>query len=592
MTEILCTLSSIKLKAQILIKTPFLNQPLTMIIKTYIAFLLTCTYFVFIFERHDQGRCHEFRNSLWLVVVTSTNLGYGDIMVGNWTSKTMLSLMSIIGIIEMALLVNYVSDFMQIPPDEKRIVGFYNKHEKLRELRISAANLIKARYKLYRRKCRVNDLFASRFTSAFAGSGKDAEQAMRKGQNTFEHQLKKARTEARNFEIKYQKTYRSWLKTKSETEAIQHQLQKGFQIDDTAIAATYISRKLEDLQEEIGNNMGTIEDHISKEKDQNERMTRLVSTFGGVGGMNMNNKIRQTMMNMNNATARTTNMSYKSNNFKPTNQSLLSTASIAQHGGMAGQLIDQNANLKTAQLERKLDSVRNKKKWFSAVSKAPRKTLFTAASKVSNVDDGNKTNFFDTLVKQMKNQRFGKETDDQTKKLEEEAHELQLELDRTLYNAMSNEDMEARTLDEANERVACLEALMLKMSENLNMLTTNMMVSGNQTQPNQQTNNAPLAFCEEDEYADEDENGNPIPTFNEIRPTLEQQQTESKPQQKERVININTHGLTEQEMEQLEKVKNKPRTTEMEQKATFMLRRRGATISAAPSAADASEDER
>lgn len=59
--------------------------------------------------------------------------------------------------------------------------------------------------------------------------------------------------DARVYEIDYQHQYRYWLKIKAQTDAIQHQLRKGFQVDDTAIAATYITRKLDDLETTINN---------------------------------------------------------------------------------------------------------------------------------------------------------------------------------------------------------------------------------------------------------------------------------------------------------------------------------------------------
>lgn len=77
--------------------------------------------------------------------------------------------------------------------------------------------------------------------------------------------------DARIYEIDYQHQYRHWLKIKSQTDAIQHQLRKGFQVDDTAIAATYITRKLDDLEtsivsrQNLQNRTATISNQIKRE---------------------------------------------------------------------------------------------------------------------------------------------------------------------------------------------------------------------------------------------------------------------------------------------------------------------------------------
>lgn len=112
MTEILCTLSSVRLNTSFLIKAPFLRTPLKVLLGAYGVVLLYGSYTVYILEQHNMGKCNSYINSLWLVMVTTTNLGFGDYLAGNYTSKVTLGLCSIFGIILMALLVNYVSDVM------------------------------------------------------------------------------------------------------------------------------------------------------------------------------------------------------------------------------------------------------------------------------------------------------------------------------------------------------------------------------------------------------------------------------------------------------------------------------------------------
>lgn len=251
MTEILCTLSSVRLRAKFLMKIPFMRNPLTSIIYTYSIILTVSTFTIYSLEsKLMNGYCLTLQKSIWVVMVTTTNLGYGDVIVGTGLSKTMLGFTSIAGIAIMALLVNYVSGALVLPADERRIIGFFDKHRTLQLQRIAASNLIKSRWRLFKAKQRVNDHFQQRINNLdnvdmdvmMYGKNKDA---------NFEDELRDLMHDSKIFEIDYQQQHRHWLKIKAQANQIQYQLQKGFTQEDTAIQATYISRKLDDLEAHI-----------------------------------------------------------------------------------------------------------------------------------------------------------------------------------------------------------------------------------------------------------------------------------------------------------------------------------------------------
>ena len=454
-----------------------------MIMSTYLLCVFGVTYLVYIFERQNAGNCNSFYNSLWLSMVTSTNLGFGDFLVGNYISKIILMICSIVGIMEMALLVNYVSDFMSIPPDEKRILGFYNKHEKVRELRIAAANLIKARFKLYKYKCKVSDCFAARMeldtTDSYTSSGRDAEagrasvldkKRAKKGHN-FERTFKRTLNDSRKYEITYQDYYRAWLKVKADAEAIQHQLSKGFLVDDTAIAATYITRKLEDLETTINEN------HLNSNNPQ------IVSR---------------------NTELHTTGIDYLSNSRSAAN-SRASQMGYARSPDIHAARADKHpVSQKAKLLEKEIDSIQNKKRWISASQTAARKTTtFNAHASPNNLGTstsriGESISIFDNLVKQMRKDRFGKEAEKNKQTLEIKANELRAQLEEALMTSTrSNSDSMVRdstnsgtTVDspyneigEANDRIKLLEELMLKMSDNIKMLTQTITEQGSAPTP-------------------------------------------------------------------------------------------------------------
>ena len=98
-------------------------------------------YVVYILER-TWGKCYSYSDTVWLLMVTSTNLGYGDIVAEYMLSRLILAFISMFGILQMALLVGVISDALVLPPDEKRILASVEKQRSFRIRRNAAAMLI------------------------------------------------------------------------------------------------------------------------------------------------------------------------------------------------------------------------------------------------------------------------------------------------------------------------------------------------------------------------------------------------------------------------------------------------------------------
>lgn len=58
-----------------------------------------------------------------MVVVTMTTLGYGDVVPVTLIGRLIVGLMSVLGILLMALLVSVVNDTLQLSQNEKRILA-------------------------------------------------------------------------------------------------------------------------------------------------------------------------------------------------------------------------------------------------------------------------------------------------------------------------------------------------------------------------------------------------------------------------------------------------------------------------------------
>ena len=56
------------------------------------------------------------KDVVWLMGVTITNLGFGDFTPGSQVARSIIALLSLLGIVQTALIVGVLSDILIIPP--------------------------------------------------------------------------------------------------------------------------------------------------------------------------------------------------------------------------------------------------------------------------------------------------------------------------------------------------------------------------------------------------------------------------------------------------------------------------------------------
>lgn len=95
----------------------------------------------------------EYTDVVWLVAVTLTNLGYGEFTPSYWISRSIISCLSLGGLIQTALIVGVLSDTLLVGPDEKRIMASVEKTRANHLRRCAAAKLIQCAWRQYHFKC-------------------------------------------------------------------------------------------------------------------------------------------------------------------------------------------------------------------------------------------------------------------------------------------------------------------------------------------------------------------------------------------------------------------------------------------------------
>ena len=89
MTEVLKVVSQTKLSTSFLVKSYFLKSPGISLFIIYLFNVFIIGYIVYALER-VEGTCMSYWNVTWIIVVSITNLGFGDYVPSFWISRAII----------------------------------------------------------------------------------------------------------------------------------------------------------------------------------------------------------------------------------------------------------------------------------------------------------------------------------------------------------------------------------------------------------------------------------------------------------------------------------------------------------------------
>ncbi|XP_035675712.1 intermediate conductance calcium-activated potassium channel protein 4-like [Branchiostoma floridae] len=129
-------------------KSFFMKHPFSIIFTLYLFDAFVIGYVVFVLDR-ASGMYRSYSDVAWLMVVTMTSLGFGDIVPNSVGGRVFISLSSIYGILLMALVIGIVQQLLTLTDDERRVLAYdeFNKFTKNRKS--GAARCIQAVWRIY-----------------------------------------------------------------------------------------------------------------------------------------------------------------------------------------------------------------------------------------------------------------------------------------------------------------------------------------------------------------------------------------------------------------------------------------------------------
>ena len=224
------------------LKSYFLKSPGLSLFTVYLFNVFVFGYIVYALERLD-GTCMLYRDVTWIIVVSLTNLGFGDYVPTHWLSRSIVAVLSVFGIFQTALIVGVLSEALVIPVDEKRLLGIMEKMRLDKIHRHAAARLIQSIWRLYnfRRLTKLDIYTRSQALS------------LRNFKKKFNDKYKQYKKE-RQLTVNYADALWQWRQVKAEAENVDTAIEREFMFDETALATKDITTKLNKLEQIVKKN--------------------------------------------------------------------------------------------------------------------------------------------------------------------------------------------------------------------------------------------------------------------------------------------------------------------------------------------------
>lgn len=118
------------------LKCLFRDNPLTLICIFFASSAIIFAYLIYVAERqlgvqnddgYKKGVCNNFMNSLWLILITVTTVGYGDYFPQTPLGRIIILFVAIWGTFIVSIIVVVVSNTLNMEKSEVRTAKILNK---------------------------------------------------------------------------------------------------------------------------------------------------------------------------------------------------------------------------------------------------------------------------------------------------------------------------------------------------------------------------------------------------------------------------------------------------------------------------------
>ena len=160
--KFLSAFSGVRFSYTMVLKTMLSRYPNILGMISLLTVLLCSTYAVYVFERSHSSQ-FTFGNTLWLLVITMTTVGYGDIVPRTLLGRSSVVLGAVLGLALSAFLIAVIHQKINLNRKEERLITFLYLHEKSMNVRNAAARSIQSFFQWSIAKRRSAEIVAKHY---------------------------------------------------------------------------------------------------------------------------------------------------------------------------------------------------------------------------------------------------------------------------------------------------------------------------------------------------------------------------------------------------------------------------------------------
>jgi len=144
------------------IKTWNKQDPLRAVTISILSLIVSCGYLIHLAERKHPLDCSDasgafssISNCMWLVIITISTVGYGDLSTVTVLGRLISLLTAFIGLMISATLIGIVQERLTLSDDEFKVIQVLEEENRMKQYQEQALQCVEAFLKIYVRKYRL-----------------------------------------------------------------------------------------------------------------------------------------------------------------------------------------------------------------------------------------------------------------------------------------------------------------------------------------------------------------------------------------------------------------------------------------------------
>ena len=128
-------------------------SPIKLYISGFLLILFIMAYSVRIFERPANDSLDNYIDAIWLILITMTTVGYGDITAKTTGGRIISMISCLSGVFLTSMIIVTITNFLNLEPHEKRMLEILELTDELENEKELAKNIIQQYIGIIKKNC-------------------------------------------------------------------------------------------------------------------------------------------------------------------------------------------------------------------------------------------------------------------------------------------------------------------------------------------------------------------------------------------------------------------------------------------------------